>query len=304
MKETEQGKRYLIGEKIEFAVPQEGRDFIRLDIPTVLEKAHKHAFNGGFVASIPHFIRGLSLDCPKVELDDCVIDNTLSPGFYYSIPNKYQYFNYVTHSEEDVGLTPQGNPVVIVSHGGGIFSSPGRIIKSLEEGLTETRAGRITSEEFHNLLNGKCPDDKEIPAYPFREFLEMKNLEPPYAVVIDFSVTQPDHMIDDNIRKRGVYGKHGFGDPAEWLMRDPLFIARVGGIEQSKCAHDKIIPHVRGLFRNTEALSWTTPRVARGRLLFINNQGVYGHLGFSAIHTDAVAVSAEDYSAFRKGCSR
>ena len=153
--------------------------------------------------------------------------------------------------------TPQGNPVLVTVHGGGLFASPDRFEalfrastdRFSELGFTGLFAGKITEAEAHNLLRGRLPDG-EIPVYTFDEFRDgaLPARDAPsrspaegsspagsspsrspaegshYAVVMDFG------------RARGCKsGYHAF----EELKEDPLMIVRAGGVEAAAAYLDK-----------------------------------------------------------------
>ncbi len=181
-------------------------------LPDALRRAQIYAGDNGFLASMPALLRA------RVNAAyDNIIWNTW----------------FTANSEECVTSTAQGNHVVVAIHGGGIFTSPERILKlyhanvarSSEFGYTGPFAGRISTREARDLLQGKQPDGSEIPVYPFDEFERgIANLPRQYAVVLDFEAAK-------NCRN----GYQAFDD----LRDDPLMILRAGGVEAAATYLDK-----------------------------------------------------------------
>lgn len=189
-------------------------------LPNALRRAQDYAGSEGFVASLPQLLHArTSADYGNV------IWNT--------------WFN--PNTEENVFKTPQGNPVLVTVHGGGLFASPDRFealfrastARFCELGFTGLFAGKITEAEAHDLLRGRLPDG-EIPVYTFEEFRDRALpargapsrplAESRYAVVMDFGRA-----------RRCKSGYHGF----EELKEDPLMIVRAGGVEAAAAYLDK-----------------------------------------------------------------
>lgn len=127
---------------------------------------------------------------------------------------------FTANSEELVGLTPKKAPVVLVVHGGGVFSSPQRIEQAYKQRLTETRGGILTPDEFRNALAGKMPDGAQVPVYDFNEFKNgVAGLPMRYVVVLDF-----EEAAKTTSGCQTVSG----------LYDNPLVIARAGGVEPAK----------------------------------------------------------------------
>ncbi len=177
-----------------------------------LERALTHAGEGGFVASMPQLIHART-NAPY----DNILWNT--------------WFN--TFSEENVVVTPQGNHVVVVIHGGGIYASPERYKKvhyastdhRSEHGFTGQFAAKISVQEAHDVLEGRLPDGTEVPIYPFVEFKRgINDLPMRYGVVLDYELA-----------RQSLSGYTEF----EVLKDDPNVIVRTGGTEAAITYLDK-----------------------------------------------------------------
>lgn len=173
----------------------EGKSFYDPHLPNALRKAQEYAGENGFVASLPELI--------QARLTSPFIDEIWSSKF-------------TAYSEEDIGRTRHGTPVVIVVHGGGIFSSPERIERVYQDGLMffRNRGGKLKREEVENLAEGILADGTRIPYYSFSDFTRgVPDLSRHYAVVLDY----------DRVKDTGITPKSKEGS---------LVIARAGGIEQ------------------------------------------------------------------------
>ena len=177
-----------------------------------LRRALRYAGDDGFVASMPQLLHARA-NAPY----DNIIWNTW----------------FTANSEENVVTTPQGNPVVVTVHGGGIFASPDRFERSLRanlsrynsEGLTGQYAAKITAHEARDVLRGYLPDGTEIPIYAFDEFKQgVADLPMRYGVVLDFKVAKE--------------GKRGY-ERFDVLKNDPNMIIRAGGVESLETYLDK-----------------------------------------------------------------
>ncbi|MCY4563573.1 MAG: hypothetical protein OXE40_03735 [Gammaproteobacteria bacterium] len=140
---------------------------------------------------------------------------------------------FTANSEESVVTTPQGNPVVVAIHGGGVLGTPQRFEQSLyadmdhrnEEGLTGEGAAKLTRQEARDVLEGSLPDGTEIPVYPYSEFRRgIDDLPRRYAVVLDFELARKTEK--------------GF-TPFEVLKEEPNFIVRAGGVEAAAAYLEK-----------------------------------------------------------------
>jgi len=181
-------------------------------LPDALRRALLYAGDDGFVASMPALLRA------RVSADyDNIIWNTW----------------FTSNSEEVVAKTPQGNHVVVAVHGGGIFTSPERVLnlyhasvhRSSEFGFTGPFAGKISKSEARDVLDGHLPDGSEFPVYAFDEFKRgIASLPRRYAVVMDFGTA-----------RKCKNGYQAFDD----LRDDPLMILRAGGVEAAAAYLDK-----------------------------------------------------------------
>ena len=181
-------------------------------VPTALERALSYAGEDGFVASMPALIHART---------NAPYDNILWNTWFSA------------YSEENVVTTPQGNHVVVVVHGGGIYASPERFEKMFyastdhrsEHGYTGQFAGKISQQEAREVLEGRLPDGTEIPVYPFEEFKQgIADLPVQYGVILDFEMA-----------RQSLCGYVEF----EVLKDDPNMIVRTGGLEANVAYLDK-----------------------------------------------------------------
>ncbi len=181
-------------------------------IPTALRRALHYAGDDGFVASMPQLLHART-NAPY----DNIIWNTW----------------FTSYSEESVVTTPQGNHVVVVVHGGGIFASPDRFERSFHadlsrhnsDGVTGQSAAKISQQEARDLLEGKLPDGTEIPIFQFDEFKRgVIDLPMRYGVVLDFELAKS--------AKRGY-------ESFEVLKDEANMIVRAGGVEPLAAYLDK-----------------------------------------------------------------
>lgn len=219
-------------------------------------KAHI-AGEGGHTASLSELVRG-----------------RIAAPFDTEIWNN----GYTPQTEEDVGLTKQGNPVLAVSQGTGIFISPERIEKAYQDKLING-AGRIDPEEFQALLEGKLPDSTQIPVFTLVEFQRASNLPLRYVVVMDLEKainTKSDYHKIDNLRS------------------NPLFHVRAGGEAQANVYLDKVAEKW-----NTKQygnyFAFNDPNTASGRLLYLYLNDFNGFSGsnFLDLNGSFVAVAPE-----------
>ncbi|HHH82023.1 MAG TPA: hypothetical protein ENL35_03430, partial [Chloroflexi bacterium] len=193
-------------------VEMEAEIFFDSHLPTALRRALQYAGDDGFVASMPQLLHART----SASYDN-IIWNTW----------------FTANSEESVITTPQGNHVVVVVHGGGIFASPERFERSFyadldrsnPEGLTGQYAAKITEQEARDVLRGKLPDGTEIPVYSFDEFKRgIANLPRRYGVILDFELAKKS--------------KNGY-ETFDALRDEPNMIVRAGGIEPLAAYLDK-----------------------------------------------------------------
>jgi len=172
-------------------------------VPYALRRALNYAGEDGFVASMPQLLHARA----NTSYDN-IIWNTW----------------FTSNTEESVVRTPQGNHVVVVVHGGGIFARPARFEKvyahvdrASPEGFTGQLAGKISDAEACNVLQGKLLDGTEFPVFSFAEFQRgIKDLPLRYGVILDFDMA-----------KNGTRDYDSF----EVLKDDPNMIVRAGGVD-------------------------------------------------------------------------
>ena len=219
--------------------------------PTALKRALIYAGEDGFVASMPALIRART-NAPYGN----ILWNTW----------------FTSYSEENVVTTPQGNHVVIVIHGGGIYASPERFEKMFyastdhrsEHGYTGQFAGKISEQEARDALEGKLPDGTEVPVYPFEEFRQgIADLPIRYGVALDYELA-----------RQSLSGYVEF----ELLKDDPNMIARTGGAEANVAYLDKFRDrHNTQLMGHWHPFNRIDPSQPQTRILFLaGNQGGAG----------------------------
>ena len=227
-----------------------GRAFYGKTIADALQQAQvydKDNDNKGHIASLPEIFHARVM----------------------SLENSFVCTNWFTAmSEEIVGTTQSGSKLLVVEHGGGIFSTHERIRKIERRGLING-AGRLSQRDFNNLLNGKLPDGKEIPVYSYADFIDQGNLPRKYGIILDF----------DRIKSI----QSGLND-IDSLYENPLIIARAGGQEQAREYLDK----VKQIYQEKDLrLYHPFQRVdaskAQGRVLFVGCEiNFYGNSGLDA----------------------
>ena len=181
-------------------------------LPDALRRALDYAGDDGYVASMPALLHARA----NAPFDNIIWNTWFNPN-----------------SEESLLTTPQGNRVMVMVHGGGIFGSPDRFEKLFradtsrfsEISFTGLFAGKITVREVHDILQGHLPNGSVIPVFSFDEFSRgVADLPRHYAVVMDFEMAK-------NCR----CGFEKFDD----LKDDPLMIVRAGGVEAAAKYLDK-----------------------------------------------------------------
>ncbi len=258
-------------------------------VPNALRRALEYAGGDGFVASFPQLLHARSI-APY----DNIIWNTW----------------FTSYTEESVVTTPQGNHVVVVVHGGGIYASPERFERTYRasvdrnnpEGFTGQYSGKISPKEASDVLNGRLPGGTDIPIYQLDEFKRgVSNVPRRYGVVLDYEM----------VRK----STRGF-DTFEYLKDEPNLIARAGGIEPLAAYLDKAqARHNTKVMGNWHPYNRIDPNQSQTRIVFLaGNQGgvgtdddddddygydaEYGIGGDACIHNMAryVAVAPRDVS--------
>jgi len=182
-------------------------------LPDALKRALEYAGNDGYVASLPALLQARA---------NAPFDNEIWDTWFFT-----------SNSEESMVQTPAGNHVVVIVHGGGIFSTPQRFRKlylastwrDSDDGFTGLFGGKILAEEAHAILEGRCPDGSEIPVYSYSEFCDsISDLPRRYAIVMDFETARTS--------KCGL-------TPFDELKDDPLMVARAGGAGPAAAYLDK-----------------------------------------------------------------
>lgn len=172
-------------------------------LPDALKRALEYAGEDGYVASLPALLHARA---------NAPFDNEIWDTWFFT-----------GNSEESMVRTLAGNPVVVIVHGGGIFAAPQRFRqlylastgRDSDAGFTGLFGGKIRDAEARAMLEGRCPDDTEIPVYSYSEFARgVDKLPRRYAVVLDFETARTS--------------KCGLA-PFSELKEDPLMIARAGG---------------------------------------------------------------------------
>ena len=213
----------------------EGEAFYNTHLPAALKKAQTYAGKQGYVASLPELVRARILASPDQEI--------------------WTNF-YTANSEEDIGATKQGKPILLVVHGNGILSSPERIERAYQDGLIN-RAARLFQEEVVKLSEGRLPNEQVIPVHSFSEFRQgIRNLPRNYAIVMDLDEA-----------KRTKSGVHKIKD----LLNSPLFIARAGGLQTA----EEYLRNVEEKLKVSKYGSWhpfdnVDINQPQGRLLFLD----------------------------------
>jgi hypothetical protein len=195
-------------------------------LPNALRQALEYAGDDGFVASLPQLLRARA---------NASLDNEIWDKWFFT-----------SYSEESLVKTPQGNFVTVLVHGGGIFSTPARFRRLYlsstdrhsKDGFTGLFGGKITDEEAHDILDGRCPDGTEIPVFSYTDIKQgSPDLPRRYAVVMDFEAARTSSC--------GL-------TPIEQLKDDPLMIARAGGVDAAAAYLDK----AREYYGSDEMGSW------------------------------------------------
>lgn len=232
-------------------IKMEARIFFDSHMPNALRQALNYTREDGFVASMPQLMHARA---------NASYDNIIWNTWFTSC------------TEESVVATPQGNRVVVVVHGGGIFSSPERFERSLyadldhlnPEGLTGQYAAKITKQEAHNILKGKLPNGNEIPVFSFDEFKRgVAGLLMRYGIILDFEMA-----------KKSTNGYETF----DALRDEPNMIARAGGVEPLAAYLDKVSNrHNTKLMGNWHPYNRIDPDQLQTRIIFLSgNRGGIG----------------------------
>ena len=125
-------------------------------------------------------------------------------------------------SEEYRGFIKTG-PVRVVVHGAGLLSNMEWIVDA------RNRRANLTflREDGENLVNGMLPDRRPFPVYQYADFVKMPKLDLPYAVIVPaVSGLLAPGLISPQDGASSVVN-------VEVLDKDPLYVARVGGLENA-----------------------------------------------------------------------
>jgi hypothetical protein len=234
-------------------------------VPRALRRALEYAGDDGFVASMPQLLRA------RANADyDNIIWNTW----------------FTSYTEESVVRTPQGNPVVVVVHGGGIFALPARFERTYRtsderpnaDGFVGKNGARISASEAREVLDGRLPDGSEIPIFPFVDFKRgIADLPRRYGIVLDFEMARQS--------------TRGF-DPFEVLKDEPNMIARAGGVEANAAYLDKARDrHNTKIMGNWHPYGRTDPDQPQTRIVFL--AGNLGGVGTEDDDDDDYGYDAE-----------
>jgi len=225
--------------------------FFEAHLPDALRRAQEYAGDDGFIASLPALLHA------RATADyDNIVWNTW----------------FTSYSEESVVTTAQGNHVVVAIHGGGIFATPERFEQMFYatpdqdsiHGHTPQHAGKITSQEARDVLEGKLPDGTELPVYPFGEFKQgIRDLPIRYGVILDFELA-----------RQSLRGYEDF----EVLKDDPNMIIRAGGVEANAAYLNKFRDrHNTKVMGHWHPYNRIDPSQPQTRFIFLaGNQGGWG----------------------------
>ncbi|MBI5064823.1 hypothetical protein HZA97_01175 [Candidatus Woesearchaeota archaeon] len=209
------------------------------------------AEKNGVIASLPYLIAGLS------------------------VANKTHWLKRRFHtalSEENVGLDANGNPVIIIVHGGGILSSKIEYL-IFDEYLTPQNAIKYSTGDWNNLLNGELPNGERIELYDVDDVKRGLIPDPfgRYGIVLDF----------DKVRNTGSE----YHNKVQFLSND-LVIARAGTLEHLEQYFDSFASQKVGNWHVFNEINKINPEQSQGRMLLIN-QDFNGLSGVSGMNKHA-----------------
>jgi len=223
-------------------------------LPAALQRALDYAGEDGFVASLPQLLRA------RTDADyDNIIWNTW----------------FTANSEECVVTTKQGSRVVVAVHGGGIYALPDRFerlyranqARANSEGFTGDYAGKISTREARDVLEGKLQDGTEFPVYPYDEFKRgVANLPRRYGVILNYELA-----------RKSEKGFQSF----DLLKDEPNMIVRAGGVEPLAAYLDKFqARHNTSQMGNFHPFDFINPDQPQSRVPFLaGNMGGRGSEG-------------------------
>ncbi len=220
-----------------------GEAFYDAKLPQALRSAQAHAGADGHVATLPELLQARA----RADRKHLVWEEW-----------------YAALSDEYAGPGPDGTPVVIVLHGGGLLT-PERIERAYAKGLTDTCAARLDEGEWLDLLEGKLPDGTTIPMHAYEDFKESASELPRrYGVIIDFEDAK---------------GTQSGRQEREPFLANPLAVARSGGEETAAAYFDRA--QKDGELGCWHPFGSVDPSEAQGRVLFadLGGNGLSGNYG-------------------------
>jgi hypothetical protein len=249
-----------------------------------LDAALAYASDEGYVASLPQIVRA------RIMLMDDVFPES---------PLISEYLR--TSSEIAVGKDGKGDDVVVVSHGCGILSSPDRIRRAYDEGLTRFGGAKTNEQETHDLLSGKHKG-KTVPVMSVEKLLDYESkIVPPCRVYMPLAQAKEAKM-DVSIDQI-------LSCPFDY----PLLVASLGGVEQTGDYLMRLKKHydshyaVRGgpMFEFThvlDAIDLLRPGDSQANLIGIGAEyrGIFADEALNVDNGLFVAVSGKDIAAFER----
>ena len=229
-----------------------------------LREAQTYVKSGGIVASLPFLIAGKTRATKTVG------------GKVVRNPDHYVWKNWLTAlSEENVGIDTKGKyvqrnkPIVITVHGGGILSTPERILQAYQEALTPQNAAKYVDKngrptgEFEGLLDGRLPNGEAINLYSIEDVVQGRIANPfarhaiwtPYETAKN---TPSGHIIKTD------------------FLKNELVLSRSSTILYLPTYFD--LAQNDGKVGNWHRLKEIDPNIPQGRVLFLNanNGGLDG----------------------------
>lgn len=181
--------------------------FVGRVLSSTLGIAQEFAANGGIIFSVPQAIQ-YSLD--KGDFD------ILSPLGYCTL-NTQEYFL----------VTPNGNKVVVVSHGGDELIHKKNYFSFMPEKKGESNGdaieeryypSRLSPAEVHSILY-------DSPNYYLSEFKNKTDFPEKFNLILDYEDAKNSAKLIDfsNLDHYGII--------TDKLMKNPLYLARVGGLK-------------------------------------------------------------------------
>eukprot|EP00929_Paragymnodinium_shiwhaense_P119270 TRINITY_DN91157_c0_g1_i1.p1 TRINITY_DN91157_c0_g1~~TRINITY_DN91157_c0_g1_i1.p1 ORF type:complete len:581 (-),score=93.97 TRINITY_DN91157_c0_g1_i1:443-2185(-) len=216
-----------------------------------LQEAQIAAGSKGFVAQMPEIMAA----------------RTRTP-----FENDIWHTRYTTTSEESIVEDEDGNLKVVTVHGGGIFSTPERILQafnldSMYHYMTGDYDAKLTEKEASRLLKGALPDGSSIPMYSFEDFQKgIHELPRRYGVITDF-----------DIANTSVRGYNKFGQ----MRHDPMLLVHAGGKAQAEAYINRISQRQETLGNWNRYAALDKSRVPSAGILFIDYEG--GVLGSNGL---------------------